>query len=69
MMEESELSKLIVKFKIAYPQFFRDMTKEDVLGLIAMYKEQLNGYSYNLVSKAIDKIIWIKHTNIIINPL
>lgn len=22
-----------------------------------MYKEQLNGYSYNLVSKAIDKII------------
>lgn len=57
MIEESELSKLILKFKIAYPQFFRDMTKEDVLGLIAMYKEQLNGYSYNLVSKAIDKII------------
>lgn len=57
MMEESELSKLILKFKIAYPQFFIDMTKEDVLGLIAMYKEQLNGYSYNLVSKAIDKII------------
>lgn len=57
MMEESELSKLILKFKIAYPQFFRDMTKEDILGLIAMYKEQLNGYSYNLVSKAVDKII------------
>lgn len=57
-MEQSKLiSSVIAKLRIAYPYYFKDLEDEMVLGMVKMYQDQLVGYDYEIVMKAIDKII------------
>lgn len=57
-MEASKLiSMIIAKLKIAYPYYFKELTDEEFLGLIAMYQEQLNEYNEITLSNAIKSII------------
>lgn len=57
-MEVSKLiSRVIVQFKIAYPYYFRELSQEELAGLTVMYQNQLNGYTSNVILKAVDKII------------
>ncbi len=57
-MEASKLiSMLIAKLKIAYPYYFKELTDEEFLGLIAMYQEHLSEYDEETLSYAINSII------------
>lgn len=57
-MEQSKLiSMIIVKFKIAYPYYFKDLTDEELAGLIAMYQEELSCYNELTLVSAVKSII------------
>ena len=57
-MEKSQLlGSLIAKLKLAYPYYFKDLSKEEVLGLYAMYEEELSNYNVDTLNKAIKEII------------
>lgn len=57
-MEQSKLiSEMILKLKVAYPYFFKDLEDDVFVGLTKMYQEQITGYLPEIVLKAIDGII------------
>ncbi len=56
-MDQSEFSKVILKLKIAYQYFFKDMSREDIIGLTIMYKEYLSKYDFNIINSVIDRRI------------
>lgn len=56
-MEQSELSKIVATLKIAYPGHFRDLTAVDIVGMVNLLGNQLEGYSYDVVNKAVNNII------------
>lgn len=57
-MEQSKLvSTIIAKFKIAYPYYFKDLTLEELAGLVSMYQEELSVYSELILSIAVKSII------------
>lgn len=57
-MEQSKLiSVIIVKFKIAYPYYFKELTDEELAGLIAMYQEELSCYNELTLVSAVKSII------------
>ena len=57
-MEQSKLiSGMILKLKVAYPYFFKDLEDEEFVALTKMYQEQIIGYTPEIVLKAIDEII------------
>ena len=56
-MDESNLSRIVLKLRLAYPQYFKDMTKEETIGFVAMYKSQLSDFTYDQVNKAINSLI------------
>ena len=57
-MEQSKLiSMIIVKFKIAYPYYFKELTDEEFAGLIAMYQEELSCYNELTLVSAVKSII------------
>lgn len=57
-MEQSKLiSMIIVKFKIAYPYYFKELTDEELAGLIAMYQEELSCYNELTLVSAVKSII------------
>lgn len=57
-MEQSKLiSGIILKLKVAYPYFFKDLEDEEFVALTKMYQEQIIGYTPEIVLKAIDEII------------
>ncbi len=57
-MEISKLvSSIIAKLKIAYPYYFKELNDEEFIGLTGMYQEQLGCYDYEIVMRAINKII------------
>ena len=57
-MEQSKLiSGMILKLKVAYPYFFKDLEDEEFVVLTKMYQEQIIGYTPEIVLKAIDEII------------
>jgi len=61
MMEQSQLSNLIAMLKIAYPYYFKDFEipghDKDFIAFVAMFKNQIGMYDYEVVFKAIQKII------------
>ena len=60
-MEKSKLiSTFIAKLKIAYPNYFKDMSYEAFLEMISMYQEMLKDYNENAINKALIKIIKTK---------
>lgn len=57
-MEQSKLiSGMILKLKVAYPYFFKDLEDEEFVALTKMYQEQIVGYTPETVLKTIDEII------------
>lgn len=57
-MEHSKLiSGMIAKFKIAYPYYFKDLKNEELIGMISMFQEELNGYNELTISNATKSII------------
>ena len=57
-MEKSKLiGSLMIKLKIAYPYYFKDLTEEETLGLYATYEEELSQYNEETIIIAIKNII------------
>ena len=47
-MEQSKLiSGMILKLKVAYPYFFKDLEDEEFVALTKMYQEQIIGFLNN----------------------
>ena len=60
-MEKSKLiSSFIAKLKIAYPSFFKEMSKEYLIEMITMYQVMLKDYNEETLNNAIKKIIKTK---------
>lgn len=57
MGQSKLISVVLAKLKIAYPYYFKDLSKEDFLGLVAMYQEQLSEYNEVTLLNAIKSII------------
>lgn len=57
-MEHSKLiSGMIAKFKVAYPYYFKDLKKEELIGMISMFQDELNEYNEATILKATKSII------------
>ena len=56
-MEQSKFSKLMKVLQVAYPYYFKDLDKETSMAFIQLYYNKLKEYQYEIVAKAIDKII------------
>lgn len=58
MMEKlKSISLLIAKLKIAYPYYFKEMTKEEVAMLMSLYQDELSNYSDEVLSESVKNII------------
>jgi hypothetical protein len=58
-MDQSQLSKIIAILKIAYPYYFKDLTVEETVAMVSLYKSQIN-YDYKTTSSAVTELIKIK---------
>jgi hypothetical protein len=56
-MEQSNFSKIVNAMKVAYPYYFKDLSKEDSTMFLQLYYNKLKKYRYEIVAKAIDNII------------
>lgn len=56
-MEQLDFNKIAKALTIAYPYYFKDMSKEDALMFNQLYFNKLKKYDYQVVAKAIDDII------------
>ena len=57
-MEQSKLiSVVIARLKIAYPYYFKELTMEELAGLVSMYQEELSIYNELTLMNAIKSII------------
>lgn len=56
-MEQSELSKIVATLKIAFPSYFKELTSLDIVGMVNLYANQLEGYTFDVVNKAVDNLI------------
>ena len=59
-MNTKGIATLIANFKIAYPYFFKESTKEEITALSRIYQEHLNCYSEKTLENATRKLIAIK---------
>lgn len=59
-MEQSSLSKIFTALKLAYPHYFKTLSEEDSAMFLKLYYTKLKKYRYEIVSKAIDKLITTK---------
>lgn len=57
-MEQSKsISKALMKLKIAYQYYFKDMPSDEFIGLISIYKDALSDYNDITIEAAINQII------------
>jgi hypothetical protein len=59
-MNTKGIATLIANFKIAYPYFFKESTKEEITALSRIYQEHLNCYNEKTLANATRKLIAIK---------
>ena len=59
-MNTKGISTLIATFKIAYPYFFKESTKEEITALSRIYQEHLNCYNEKTLANSTRKLIAIK---------
>ena len=59
-MNTKGISTLIATFKIAYPYFFKESTKEEITALSRIYQEHLSCYNEKTLANVAKKIIAIK---------
>ena len=55
-MEQLELTNLLTELKLSYPYFFKDMSREEAIGMMKVYNEHFGVYDYAIVKKAIYNI-------------
>lgn len=56
-MEQSELSRIVATLKIAYPNYFKELKQMDIVAMVNLYNIQLDGYTFEVVNKAVTNII------------
>lgn len=56
-MEQSNFANLIRTLEVAYPYYFKDLSEENAIAFMQLYYSNLKKYRYEIVSKAINKII------------
>lgn len=56
-MEQSNFANLVKTLEVAYPYYFKDLSKENALAFMQLYYSNLKKYRYEIVKVAIDKII------------
>lgn len=57
-MEKSNIiGSLMLKLRMAYPYYFKDLKEEETLGMYAMYEEELSQYNEETITTAIKNII------------
>ena len=59
-MNTKGIATLTATFKIAYPYFFKESTKEEIKALSRIYQEHLNCYNEKTLANATRKIIATK---------
>lgn len=59
-MNTKGISTLIATFKIAYPYFFKESTKEEITALSRIYQEHLSRYNEKTLANVAKKIIATK---------
>lgn len=60
-MEQSKLiSVFIAKLKMAFPNYFKDISNEDLLEMVALYQEMLGSYNEATLNEVAKKIITTK---------
>lgn len=59
-MNTTGISTLIATFKIAYPYFFKESTKEEITALSRIYQEHLSCYNEKTLANVAKKIIATK---------
>lgn len=57
MEQLQSISEIIAKLKIAYPYYFKELTKEELLGMASIYQETLGMYNKITIQKAINQIV------------
>lgn len=55
-MEQLQLTNILTELKISYPYFFKEMTREEAIGMMKVYDEHFRDYDYAVVKKAIFNI-------------
>lgn len=56
-MEQSKFASLIKNLEVAYPYYFKDISKENAMAFVKLYYHNLKNYRYEVVAKAISNII------------
>ena len=56
-MDQSFLNKILATLRIAYPYYFKDLSKEESIAFANLYSKKLSTYEPNTVISAIDEII------------
>ena len=60
-MEKSKLiSSFIAQLKIAYPNYFKDITNDNLIEMVSMYQNMLGDYNETILNNAIKTIIKTK---------
>lgn len=57
MMEQSNFANLVKTLEVAYPYYFKDLSKENAIAFMQLYYSNLKKYRYEIVTKAINNII------------
>ena len=60
MGQSKLISMFITKLKIAYPNFFKDMSNEQFLELVALYQDMLGSYNEQTLNEGAKQIIKTK---------
>lgn len=56
-MDQSFLNKILATLRIAYPYYFKDLSKEESIAFVNLYSKKLSTYEPNTVISAIDEVI------------
>ena len=57
-MEVSNLiNNVVMRLKIAYPSYFSRLSNEELIALVQIYKEELNGYNDKVLNSAVRQLI------------
>lgn len=56
-MTRDETLKIMAVLKATYPNFYKDMTRRDAEGVVALWTDMFSGDSYNAVAAAVKAFI------------
>lgn len=56
-MKQSDWANLFTKLRYAYPYYFKDMSKEEMLACVSVYKKYLEEFNYMTLENAIDYLV------------